>query len=452
MRLESAGFLNIQLGILLALALLSGRAHADGAFADSQRLFLPPERPDELVLATNFGLVTSEDGGRSWSWVCEPPTAPDATAYQLGPAPGRRLFAVARAAAVFSDDLGCSWTAASLPGDARALDVFPDPSDPHRVYASAAVGPSSEQRTVLLASGDGGRTFDSVLHQPPAGTVILGVESARSSPATIYLALREGPGTHPRLARSDDGGQSWLRFDVEAATGAFDLGIIAVAPGDARELYLRVRAFPDEALAISRDGGATLQVVARIPGGVLSAFGRRADGSLLLAGANTRGGIVLHSRDGATWTPWTSAPLARDFAERNDTLYVVGDDGRDRFAIAASTARSDDGSGLRRLLGFADVSSVRACAVTSCAAACRAEVARGTFPPSVCDARPDPPAPDAAAGPRVDAAVPMTPAPGRAGGGCSVCGQDPAAGAVSLTAIAVLLATRPRRRRRLRRG
>ena len=38
-----------------------------------------------------------------------------------------------------------------------------------------------------------------------------------------FLALRQGPGTHPRLARSDDGGETWQLFDVEAATGAFDL-------------------------------------------------------------------------------------------------------------------------------------------------------------------------------------------------------------------------------------
>ncbi len=41
---------------VLALSSLSGgRARADGAFPDSMALFLPADRPHELVLATNFG-------------------------------------------------------------------------------------------------------------------------------------------------------------------------------------------------------------------------------------------------------------------------------------------------------------------------------------------------------------------------------------------------------------
>jgi photosystem II stability/assembly factor-like uncharacterized protein len=420
------------LTVLVALA-GARTAHADGAFADSLRLFLPPERADELVVATNFGLVTSEDGGQAWSWVCEQPNAPDAAAYQMGPAPGRRLFAVTRAAVAYTDDLGCSWSLASLgPVDARALDVFPDPTDQRLVYASAAIGPASEQRTVLLASRDGGRTFDAILHQPPAQTVILGVESARSSPATIYLALRQGPGAHPGLARSDDGGQSWQVFDVEATTGSFDLGLIAVDPIDARRLFVRVRGFPDESLAISEDGGATLRVAARIPDGVLSAFGRRADGTLLLGGMNARGGVVLSSKDAIVWAPWASAPLARDFGERGGNLYVIGDDQRDQFALAVSAAPAEGGAGLRKVMRLGEVSSVRACAVTTCAAACRAEAARGTFPAAVCDAHPA--AFDAGATPD----APATPTP-PTGGGCSFGGRP-----APMTLLVLLLLSRRR--------
>jgi len=418
----------------LTLAALAGArdARADGAFADSQRLFLPPERPAQLVLATNFGLVTSDDGGRRWSWVCEQPLAPDATAYQLGPPPARRLFAIARGAAVHTDDLGCTWSAGSLPGDARALDVFPDSNDASRVYLGAGVGPASEQRTVLLVSRDGGQSFPTVLYTPPVGAVILGVESTGTF--TIYLSLRQGPGTHPHLARSDDGGQSWQLFDVEATTGASDLGIIAA---DGRRLYLRVRGFPDETLAISDDGGATVRVAARIPSGVLSAFGRRADGTLLIAGINSSGGVVLSSADGLAWAPWITAPLVRDFAERGGILHVLGDDARDRFTIAASATAGEDGTGLRRLMGFADVTSVRACAVATCAAACQAEVARGTFAASVCDA--PPPSPDAGTDARVDAPS-TTPAP--RSGGCSFGGPPACSGLVVLGLLAIRVGSR----------
>jgi hypothetical protein len=245
-------------------------------------------------------------------------------------------------------------------------------------------------------SADGGSTFDTALLRPPAGTLVVGVESARSRPATIYATLRVGPGTHPRVARSDDGGQTWQTFDPEAAVGAFDLAIAAVDPDEPRRAYFRVSGFPDETLAVTEDGGASLQVSARIDHGMLTAFGRRADGTLLVAGIARTGGVVLASADGgATWQPWAQPPHARDFAEREGTLHVVGDDAVDRFAIAVSRAAREDGTGLRPLMRLADVSQVRPCAFAACASACAAEVARNTFRPSVCAA---PPAPAADAG------------------------------------------------------
>ena len=53
------------------LAAVSPRARADGAFPDSQSVITPFDRPAELILPTNFGLVISEDAGQSWQWSCE---------------------------------------------------------------------------------------------------------------------------------------------------------------------------------------------------------------------------------------------------------------------------------------------------------------------------------------------------------------------------------------------
>ena len=53
--------------------LLSGPAVAlaDGALPDSETILVPADRPQEIVLVTNFGLVISEDVGRTWLWSCE---------------------------------------------------------------------------------------------------------------------------------------------------------------------------------------------------------------------------------------------------------------------------------------------------------------------------------------------------------------------------------------------
>jgi photosystem II stability/assembly factor-like uncharacterized protein len=404
--------------LLAAGLLLAGAppALADGAFPDSTRLFLPADRPQQMILATNFGLVVSDDGGdAAWSWACELPASRDASGYQLGPAPEHRVFAVAgNGAAISTDDLGCSWTVAStVPAGARAVDVFPDPASGRRVFAAVVRGADAIEH-LLLASADGGRTFDTLLYRPPPMAAIMGVESARSRPDTVYVTLRQGPGTHPRIVRTRDGGQSWQSFDPEAVTGAFDLRIIAVDAANPNQVFFRVRGYPDETLAVSDDGGQTVRIVARIPRGVLSAFGRRADGTALLAGVTSTGGVVLSAPalDGA-WSPWARSPLARDFAERAGTLYVVGDDLRDGFAIATSSAVPEDGTTLRPLMRFRDVARIRACVARACATACAFEVGRGNLAARTCD-QPTPPAP-----PDAGAADASVDEPGAAGCSCA---------------------------------
>jgi hypothetical protein len=50
----------LALGALLFLPL---PARADGAFPDSIAIFAPADRPHRLLLATNFGLLVSDDDG-----------------------------------------------------------------------------------------------------------------------------------------------------------------------------------------------------------------------------------------------------------------------------------------------------------------------------------------------------------------------------------------------------
>ena len=57
--------------LFLLVAAGNGRARADGAFPDAQTVLLPPDRPQQIVVAANFGLVFSEDGGVYWQYSCE---------------------------------------------------------------------------------------------------------------------------------------------------------------------------------------------------------------------------------------------------------------------------------------------------------------------------------------------------------------------------------------------
>src|ERR1041384_3545480 len=114
-------------------------ALGNGAFPDSQAVITPADRPHEIMLATNFGLLPSTDDGRSWTWSCEQDPNGKRNLYQLGAPPGRRLFARDASGLVFTDDRGCHWTSATGDlGGAVISDAFPDPNEAARVLAIAA--------------------------------------------------------------------------------------------------------------------------------------------------------------------------------------------------------------------------------------------------------------------------------------------------------------------------
>src|SRR5262249_11008394 len=46
-------------------------ALANGAFPESYQIVLPADRPQQVILATNFGLIISDDDGATWTWTCE---------------------------------------------------------------------------------------------------------------------------------------------------------------------------------------------------------------------------------------------------------------------------------------------------------------------------------------------------------------------------------------------
>src|SRR5579862_2952411 len=80
--------------VLSAVLALPAAARADGAFPDSLSLLLSQDHPNELVVASNFGLIWSSDNGASWSYVCEPAmSSPYGFLYQVSRAPTDAFFA-----------------------------------------------------------------------------------------------------------------------------------------------------------------------------------------------------------------------------------------------------------------------------------------------------------------------------------------------------------------------
>jgi hypothetical protein len=405
-----------------ALALAPELARANGAFPESQALLLPADRPLEIVLATNFGLVISEDGGASWQWTCERPETSMGALYGLGPPPDDRLFSLSPDVGLaVSSDGSCSWRRSG--GALTALlasDYFPDPTDPTRVLAVA--GPAADAGAgppAVYVSRDRGETFDSLpSFTAPDGAALTGVEVARNDPRIVTLAMLL-PGAHPALVRSVDGGASWTMIDVEAALGPNLFRIVAVDPIDPDVVVLRVLAPGGDVLAITHDGGTSFVTPVTVPGGSLSAYLRLASGTLLVAGlvrSVTDAGIVAtgfawRSIDGGlTFQDWTLTPQPRllALAERAGRLYLAGMNYADRWAIAIST---DEGATIQPLATYDQVSAIKACAMQACQASCDSQAGVKIWAPDVCTATPP------------DGATDAGPGPGGAGG-CG-CRQTP---------------------------
>src|SRR5438552_133302 len=164
-------------GLVVSIAPCSSRAN--NGIPGSLGVLLPLDKPQEIGLATTFGLILSDDGGTSWVWTCEQLATSMANVYTVGAPPADRFYALSLLTGLsFSDDESCGWRSAggALAGQSVS-DFFTDPSDPSRVLAAAT--PLTDGGSAALASVyrsmDGGATFEAApLYVAPAGAAIVG--------------------------------------------------------------------------------------------------------------------------------------------------------------------------------------------------------------------------------------------------------------------------------------
>ena len=421
------------------LSAVPARALADGAFPDSQSVITPADRPQEIILPTNFGLVISEDGGQSWQWSCEREANAYGYLYQQGPAPRHRLFTVANDHIAFSDDGSCSWqTSGGAVAGQAVTDVFADPNDADHVLAVAYAGGIFG----VYPSRDGGATFEAPLYQAPAGDGIGGVEIARSNPRVIYAAMTNAVYTEPKLARSRDGGASWTVTDLGPMIGLGIVRIIAVDPQNPDIVLLRLLGPDGQSIAITRDGGVTattsLSTAGELTSYVQLENGTRLAGALLDSGTTA---ALYRSHDGgATFEMVANPPSIRGLSWRGDKVYAATDNFGDGYALAVS---SDEGSSWSAVMSYSQIQAILGCVRedAQCQASCDALAGQGMMSPGmiwdqgVCTANPVPePLPE-----------PPMMMGGGGGCGCATAGSSPA---LALVLIAgVLFAVRRARAR-----
>jgi len=394
--------------VLLGAALVAvapDAARADGAFPDSLGVFVPADRPESILVATNFGVLVSADAGATWFFVCERVVGPYAAPYQMGPPPDDRLLAVTWEGLSYSTDLACSWQRSTGPLSSPT-DVFPDPTDPARVFAIGS-GVVAEEGAVsaLFESADGGATFGEPILWAPSGAFLNGVEVARSDPAVVTVSMYGAPAQHASLSVSHDSCATWQTLDLSPSLGTALVRIAAIDPEDPERVFLRVQdGSGRDRLAIATEGGAQVEVPLELSAAMTS-FLLRSDGALIV-GTSADEGAFLSEDGGETFAPWPNAPHLRAIGERDGRLYAVGDNFVDGFAVAVS---DDLGATWQPLMRYQDLRGVLGCGTleSDCAADwAQLQVLFGIDP----DDPPDPPDPDG-------------PAWRPRGGGCAAVGR-----------------------------
>jgi hypothetical protein len=370
-----------RLGVILALCLPGAMARGNGAFPDSQTVLTPDDRPMEVLLSTNFGLISSNDGGGQWTWSCEQDPNGTRNLYQLGASPRHRLFARDSSGLVFTDDLGCRWTAATGALDGAVIaDAFPDPTNAERVLAVAAPrGGANGYR--VLESFDAGTTFSKTLYAAAPGDTVSGVEISRTDPAVIYLVVLKGATLEPMLARSVDGGAVWEEHDLSAQLGAGSVLLAAVDRWDPQRVFLQVNGATSNTLAVIDGGGAVVKTPLSLEGGFMSGFLETAGGTILVSGLVGPDPVLYRSRDGAdTFTSLQGPPMLWGLSERAGTIFGAARTGSP-FAIATSF---DEGASWRPFMHFADIKAVATCAQVACEDTCLFEASLQLWPMQIC--------------------------------------------------------------------
>lgn len=346
---------------------ISREGQANGAFPDSLAIFVPSNRPHEIAVATNFGLLVSSDDGHSWDWVCEEVIGPMAALYQMGPQPSNNIFSVTEEGLARTNNMGCNWQLATGTfADYSVIDAFPDPTNAQHVVLLAQPSNFEGDGFVpycVFESNDGGQTFEETLLSVEGG-FLRSQEIARSDANTMYVTGYENSESY--LMHSQDAGITWTKSNYGTTLDSSLIAIITIDPNDATTLYFRVRGGNNgyERLAVSRDAGATIQVLLELRS-AMSAFLYRPDGTLIVASSN--GEAFISSDHGANFMSWGTGIHWRGLGERNGAIYAVGDDVLDPFAVGVSF---DDGATWHTLLQFDQIRGPMNCGTipTACAA------------------------------------------------------------------------------------
>jgi hypothetical protein len=369
MRLRSST--RFPVGVAAAIALAAAvSARANNAFPDEFSLHFPAGDPNTIYMGANFGLLVSTDNGATWRYACEPWIVTGSSGalanfnvneYDLT-AVGAILADVYANSNMNRSTDACAWkNVTGGVANQQVPDFFASKDDPN--FVVAIVQPNSTT-TYLVASHDGGQTFDSThLVDTPKDYLFSTVEIAPSTGTVYATAYSLAAGSPLRLYSSAD----WTKPVIDlAASGATDARILTVDPQHPDTLYVRMIGLTETILKVQAgtSPSATPLLTSSVP---LTAFLLANDGTLY-AGTGTGKLYVMKTTD-TVFGAALPGPHFRCLGQRpgSDLVYACTGLVDDGYNLAVS---SDHGATFTKVMSFRDLQGPLTCpsVQTNCAA------------------------------------------------------------------------------------
>ncbi len=345
---------------LVALALVTGSARANGRFPAAAQLVVDPTDGARIVVRTTFGLLQSTDSGKTWRWICEQQVGFAGTFDPAIVLHGGVLLAGLPDSISRTVDRGCTWSRAGAP---VRNEYWIDLAATDRLIAvSSPIDPALGFRALVVESRDLGATWTLTASPLPEDLAPATIDVAPSRPSRIYVS---GVGPFKRfatVARSDDFGATFTEstFDMGAARAPY---IAAVDPANADRVWLRLDGEEGDRLLLSTDGGVRFEEVHA--GTELLGFALSPDGSRVAVGGPTDGLWIARTSDLAFAR--VSATRVKCLTWTAAGLWACGDESADGFSVGLSR---DDGKTFEPRLRFVDLEPL-ACVKTACDSAWR---------------------------------------------------------------------------------
>lgn len=342
-----------------ALALFGGPAvaHANGRYPSTNAFFFSPNEPDRILLRVTFGLLVSNDRGKSWDWICEPAlrlTGDEDPMYTITPG-GAVVSTTFHGVDVSTDRLCNHATFGGVLGPRVFVDLTSRPAAPAEivVFASSRSG-DDVYDSELFETKDEAKTFTS-LGTPFPDKSFLGetVDLAPSDPERVYVTGVKNKGLDNRtthLFASRDRGKTWSGVPVPLEGTERSLYIAGVDPKTPDRVYLRTSNAFDQPtrLVLSDDGGKTFRTIfsARNP---VAGFALSPDGARVYVGSASDG---LHSASTTDFVfTQRSKVEIQCLAWSADGLYACSNENN---GFVAGLSR-DEGTTFAPVLRFCDI-------------------------------------------------------------------------------------------------